>query len=164
MLSIISHCEVDRRWRWENYFNTFFYFRLNKINFFQHLRIQFEGLSVSLIKSNGTPTTIEDLMIKNGDVLEIYHRHGKPCRFCKRNINIKLRAENGYTCSYKIDKRNPLESIISGFAQLSLTSVENLRLSYQGKRFNLVTSDGNLITPADLKMGDWDQIDIVHQR
>lgn len=116
------------------------------------------------LKEDGTPTNVGDLNMKDGDVLEISHRHGKPCRFCKRTINIKLRAENGYACSYKIDKRNPLKNIITGFANFSLTSVENLRLSYLGKSFKLEKPDGKLITPADLKMGDWDQVDILHQR
>lgn len=75
-----------------------------------------------------------------------------------------MRAENGYACSYHVDKNNPLKNIIAGFAKFSLTSIENLKLSYLGQHFELVKPDGNLLTAQDLKMGDSDQIDIRHQR
>lgn len=127
------------------------------------MRIQFKDSPVLIKKPDGTLTTFIDLGLKNGDTLEISHRHGNACRFCKKTINIKLRAENGYACSFKVTKTNPLKNI-SGFANFSLTSIENLTLSYQGKQFKLEKADGKLITAADLKMGDNDQIDIRHQR
>lgn len=116
------------------------------------------------MQPSGIFTTVGDIKLQNGDVLEVSHRHGKPCRYCKRTILIKLFAENGYSCSYKIKKEDPLKTIISSFAKFSLTNIESLKLSYSGKNFRLEMADGKLTTPSDLGMGDQDKIDIVHKR
>lgn len=130
----------------------------------EHLRLQFNDSPITITKPDGTFNTIGDIKLKNDDVLEVKHRHGNICRYCKRTINIKLKSENGYSCSYTMDKRNGLKLVIDMFSQSSLTSTDNLKLKYQGKEFKLNKPDGSLTTPTDLKMGDGDQIDILHQR
>lgn len=115
-------------------------------------------------KPDGTLTTIDDLGLKPGESLKISHRYGKLCRFCKKIISVKVKDEDGGWCTFNVVKTNPLGNIISGFAKFSLTSVENLRWSYQGRKFELLKPDGKMTTAADLKMGDGDRIDIRHQR
>lgn len=117
-----------------------------------------------MTKPDGSFYTIGDINVKNQDVLEITHRHGKLCRSCKRTIKIKLKEENGISCMYTVNKQTALQAVVNGFAQFSLSSTDNLKLKYQGKEFNLKQQNGSLTTPADLQMGDGDQIDIFHQR
>lgn len=128
------------------------------------MRLEYNDTPISMTKPDGTFYTLADINLKNQDVLEITHRHGKLCRFCKRWIKIKFRERNGVSCSYHVNKRLDFKTIIDGFSQFSCSSIENMKFKYEGKEFNLIQPDGTLTTPADLQMGDGDQIDIVHER